>query len=81
MKKWIFIAAFAATLGGCDPTPEEQASMSASLPAGCSIRDLGSYGDVRHVVVVFCDGRRTSSMSYQQPARKTSLSEATVVFQ
>jgi hypothetical protein len=52
----------------------------ANMPDGCSIRDLGSYGDVRHVIAVFCDGRRTSSLNYEQSASKSSNSMTSVSF-
>lgn len=53
-------------LSACDPSESEKAHMAANLPAGCVLRDLGSWGDIEHVVMVLCDGRKTTSMNYQQ---------------
>lgn len=78
MKKMIGAIALAAMLAGCDPTPEETARIRQQLPPGCEIRDLGSYGEVSHVVIVWCDGRRTETQSYKQRVGRTSRSHAVV---
>lgn len=70
MKRVLPIIALLA-LCGCDPTPEQEAKMKAALPAGCSIQDLGRYGNVSDVVVVWCNGRVTRTESYEISHGKT----------
>ncbi len=58
-------------LAACDPTPEEIAKVRAALPPGCTVNDLGGYGEVRHLVVVRRDGRRTTTqISNRNPASR-----------
>jgi hypothetical protein len=57
----IFIAL---TLAGCQPTPEQEEKIKAGLPPGCTLKDLGRYGDIDSVLVVTCDDRRTTAINY-----------------
>lgn len=65
--------AAAVLLTACDPTDEQRARAHNALPAGCRLIDIGSYGDIKSLVVVNCDGARTTSsnFSWTQPAGKT----------
>lgn len=67
-----------ATLVGCEPSPEEQARVRSALPAGCVIHSVGSYGDIRELVFVICDGRRTSSLNWMERHGKFSDHDVTV---
>lgn len=71
----IFAALF---LAACDPTQAEIEKVRAAMPPGCTLTDVGDYGGVRHLVIVRCDGRRTSTQSYQQQSGKTSYGVAIV---
>ncbi|MNX90058.1 hypothetical protein D3C86_1220890 [compost metagenome] len=60
------------------PSAAEINTIRQSLPAGCEFRDLGSYGDINHVVAVICDGRKVSSISHIEYHGKYSRSGLTV---
>jgi hypothetical protein len=66
MKRIFLILIATLALTGCDPSADEQAHMREVLPPGCTISDLGSYGDIDHVITVICDGRRTQTQSYEE---------------
>ncbi len=46
------------------PSAAEIQNIQRNLPAGCQFHDLGSYGDINHVIAVTCDGRKTSANSH-----------------
>lgn len=71
--RYLLIVASALTLAGCDPTDEQVAKVRAALPAGCVVRDLGSYGDINHLVVVTCNDRRTQTQNFRQHQGKTTV--------
>ena len=78
MKKFSILAV-GLLLAACDPTPEQQAAVRSGMPAGCSIRNLGRYGDIDNLVVVFCDGRRASITQYTEQHGKTHNLQTTLV--
>lgn len=82
MKKAILIALAALALASC--SDEERAGqrlrIQQELPAGCEIRDLGSYANVPRVVAVICDGRSASAThtTWTEMAGKTAVSRSTL---
>jgi hypothetical protein len=63
MKKMILIAALA--LAGCNEEgrKRELDGINTKLPKGCAISDMGYYGTIRHVLVVICEGAKTTSVN------------------
>jgi hypothetical protein len=59
-------------LSACSPTPEQKANAKAMLPVGCQIHDLGSYGSVSHLVVVWCPATAVTTSNYSYHAGKSS---------
>lgn len=61
MKKLILIATLA--LAGCNEEEHKREldGINTKLPEGCAIADMGSYANVRHVLVVVCEGAKTIS--------------------
>lgn len=57
-------------LTACEPSAEEQRRVTQQLPPGCTVQDVGSYGDVSHLIIVDCAGRQTRTMNYQQQSGK-----------
>jgi hypothetical protein len=78
MKKLILIAALA--LAGCNEEgrKRELDSINYKLPEGCAISDMGGYGNIRHVLVVVCEGAKTISINTSWMAGKTSMDGVTV---
>lgn len=60
----LMIAALA--LAACEPSEQEKERVRRELPAGCTVKDLGAYGEARSLMVVVCDGRptRTNNFTY-----------------
>lgn len=54
------------------PSAAEINTIRQNLPAGCEFRDLGSYGDIDHVVAVICEGRKVSTLSHREQHGKYS---------
>lgn len=62
MKKMLIISAM--LLSGCEVEDEAQLTLiQTRLPEGCTIGDLGEYADIRHVLIVTCEGRDTLSLN------------------
>jgi hypothetical protein len=63
MKKIALIAALA--LMGCNEEQRqlELNSINTKLPEGCTMGDMGTYGNISHVLVVICMGAKTTSTS------------------
>lgn len=61
MKKLILIATLA--LAGCNEEGREREldGINTKLPEGCAMSDMGYYGNIRHVLVVVCEGAKTIS--------------------
>lgn len=76
MRKMLMVS-LALLVAACEPTAEQKARARSTLPAGCRILNLGSYGDARALYVVHCDGRTTRTMNYMTPAGKTSVQVTT----
>lgn len=79
--KWALVGLAALLLAACQPTAQQEARIKATLPAGCEVRYLGSYGDVEHVVVVLCDGRHTATTNYAEPVGKSEQRNTTVTIE
>jgi hypothetical protein len=78
MKKLILIATLA--LAGCNEEGRKRAldSINTKLPEGCFMSDMGSYASIRRVLVVICDGAKTTSINTSWMAGKTSMNGVTV---
>ena len=83
MKKLILIATLA--LAGCmeEERKRELDSIDTKLPEGCTISDMGSYANVRHVLVVVCEGAKTISTntSWTQIVGKVTTTKGGVTVQ
>lgn len=83
MKKLILIATLA--LAGCmeEERKRELDSINTRLPKGCAISDMGYYGNVRHVLVVICEGAKTISTntSWEERVGKVTNTRGGVTFQ
>ena len=79
MKKLLLIAVLA--LSGCNEEVHrrELETINRQLPDGCVAADVGSYGNIRYVLVVVCKGRDTTSTSFSWMSGKTT--NAAVTFQ
>lgn len=78
MKKIVLIAALA--LMGCneDQLQLEINSINTKLPKGCTMSDMGYYGNISHVLVVVCEGAKTISTNTAWVSGKTSKGGVTV---
>jgi hypothetical protein len=78
MKKLILIAALA--LAGCNEEgrKRELDGINAKLPEGCVMSDMGSYGNIRRVLVVICGGAKTTSINTSWMEGKTTMNGVTV---
>lgn len=63
-------------LAGCQPSADEEAKVQQALPAGCTVRYLGSFGSVDNLVAVVCDGRRATSTMWQEQQGKVTVTNA-----
>ena len=54
------------------PSTSEIMNIKQALPAGCEFKDLGSYGDINHVVMVRCEGKTVSAISHREQDGKYS---------
>lgn len=83
MKKLLIIAAL--LLSGCmeEQRAEELRVIQTQLPEGCVIADIGGYANIRHVLIVTCEGRDTLSLngSFSRQSGKTSQRYGQTVFQ
>lgn len=53
MKKFVVVGVLALALAGCfEPTPEQIQNVNENLPEGCTLHDLGRYGQIDNLVVV-----------------------------
>lgn len=82
---WWVLGLAALLLAGCGPESKEEqgARIKSSLPSGCEIKSLGRYGGIDDLIVVFCDGQRTTSVNYTEShyAGKTRRTEQMVILQ
>jgi hypothetical protein len=72
MSRAILMVVIAAALAACHDEEGERRRLQASLPAGCTFQDLGSFGAARQVLVVTCDGRATRSTTSTTSSGKSS---------
>ena len=77
MNKLLLVGAAIGTallLSACEPTADERAKLSNALPAGCDVYEVGSYGDIKSLVIVKCEGKTTTTAngSWTQSHGKTS---------
>lgn len=72
MMRAICLVTVGLLLAACEPSKEQIERVSEALPPGCKVRNIGPYGDVRHLVIVICEGRPTRSVEYNYPVGKTS---------
>lgn len=83
MKKLILIATLA--LAGCmeEERKRELDNIDTKLPEGCTISDMGHYANVRHVLVVVCEGAKTisTSTSWTQMVGKVTTTHGGATFQ
>ena len=62
MKKLLLILPVLGFLAACgEPTTEERARLDGILPDGCKVYEVGSYGELKDLVFVKCDGREVVS--------------------
>lgn len=75
MKTIIVALAAGIALSGCtdEERAEQRTIIKGKLPAGCTVQDVGEYGQFDHVLVVVCNGQRTTSamLSQQYSCGKT----------
>lgn len=72
MRRFAAAAALYLGLAACNEVTEEQKTTIANrLPAGCQLRDLGSFADVNHVIMVRCEGKPTETASHGDTATTT----------
>ena len=78
MKKLILIAALA--LAGCveEERKRELDGINTKLPEGCIMSDMGYYGNIRHVLIVVCEGAKTISTNTSWVSGKTTMNGVTV---
>lgn len=81
MKKLLFIIPLALALAGCETQQEQQDRVESLLPPGCQIKEIGSYGGADHVVVVWCTGRKTQSVSWRERHGKTHRDLSSIVIE
>jgi len=83
MKKLILIATLA--LAGCNEETRQRKldAINTKLPDGCAMSDMGSYGDIYHVLVVVCEGAKTISTntSWTQIVGKVTTTKGGVTVQ
>lgn len=82
--KLITILIAAVILSGCNEEEykKDEAAAKAALPTGCEMIDIGSYKDIKRLVFVVCDERRTETSigMYEERTGKTTYTrEATSV--
>jgi hypothetical protein len=84
MYRSLAVLAIVIALTGCKVDPERDAErVKASLPEGCTIFDLGPYGEIESLIMIKCDGRDTVSTNThdaQSDGRWLSKESNTVVF-
>lgn len=66
MKKLLITAIAVVLLAGCKTAQEELAAINSRMPEGCTMIDLGSYGDIDNLMVATCDGRATETTMGQR---------------
>ena len=78
MKKLILIATLA--LSGCNEEAHKRQLdiINLQLPDGCVAADVGSYGNISHVLVVVCKGRDTTSTNTSWVSGRTTKSAVTL---
>lgn len=54
------------------PSPEQLQRIQRNLPEGCEFKDLGEYGKVDAVYMVYCPGRETVTLNQYDRHGKTS---------
>ena len=71
-----------AFVAGCKPTAEEMNRVQGALPEGCTIIDLGKYGEIDRLVMIRCAGYDTVSTNTVESRRtgKTTTSYQSVAF-
>ena len=76
MKKMLLIAVLA--LAGCNEEgrKRELDGINGKMPEGCVVADVGSYGNIKYVLVVVCEGRDAISTNYSwtEMSGKTTIS-------
>ena len=61
MKKFAILGLALVALASCKPTEEQKQRLNETLPDGCVVHDIGSYGSINRMVIVVCDGRNVTS--------------------
>lgn len=83
MKKLLTIAAL--LLSGCmeEQYAKELKVIQTQLPEGCAIADIGEYANIRHVLIITCEGRDTLSLNgdFSQRSGKTTKWYGQTLFQ
>lgn len=75
MKKLFALIPVVLVLAACDPTPEERAKLDSVLPEGCKVYEVGSFGDIKSLVIVKCKGEdvTTANGVWNQQSGKVTV--------
>lgn len=79
--RYIIAAIALLSLAACDPTEEEKNNVRNKLPSGCYLTDLGTYGEIRRLIVVTCDNRKTTTANYIVPSGKSSYQLTSIIIE
>lgn len=66
MRLAVLAGLAALALAGCDSPEDARARVNSQLPAGCQLKELGSYGRIDSLVIIICDGTKTAALNYTE---------------
>jgi hypothetical protein len=71
-----------ACLAGCETSEEEKNRVEEALPEGCVLIDLGQYGNIDALVMITCEGRKTTSVNILEhtAAARSAATDRAVTF-
>ncbi|MGA0540691.1 lipoprotein [Neotabrizicola sp. VNH66] len=61
MKRIITALSAALFLAACETEEEQRDRINRTMPDGCVMSDLGEYKEIDRLIVIQCDGRKTTT--------------------
>lgn len=77
MLKLLGLLSLSLLLVGCDGEKTKK-DVQSRLPAGCFIYEFPKYPGIRTLIVVACEGRRTTTQNFEWQNGKTSAQAVSV---